>query len=44
MYPTEKCWLTGVYTDDCECEFCRHKSECSGYQDEDEDEDEDEDD
>lgn len=39
MYPTELCWHTGNYTDDCECEFCEHKDECSGYEDHDENED-----
>lgn len=37
MYPTELCWLTGSFEDNCECEFCEHKYECSGYED-DEDE------
>lgn len=22
VYPTELCWRTGNFTDDCECEFC----------------------
>lgn len=35
MYPTEICWLTGNYTDDCICEFCEHKNECSGYEEND---------
>lgn len=39
MYPTEKCWQTGIYTDDCECEFCEHKFECSGYESDDEKDD-----
>lgn len=43
MYPTEKCWQTGIYTDDCECEFCEHKFECSGYEGDNYDEDEDDD-
>lgn len=30
MYPTDKCWETGEYTDDCNWEFCDHKEECSG--------------
>ena len=30
MYPTDKCLETGEYTDDCNCEFCDHKEECSG--------------
>ncbi len=30
-YPTDICWETGIYSDDCECEFCSHKEECSGY-------------
>lgn len=29
MEPTELCWETGNYTDDCE--FCDHNFECSGY-------------
>lgn len=29
MNSTELCWQTGEYTDDCICEFCEHKSECS---------------
>lgn len=36
IYPTELCWQTGVFTDDCECEFCDHKGECSGYEEDDE--------
>ena len=40
MYPTERCWETGVFTDECVCEFCSHKYECSGYSDENVDEDE----
>ncbi len=36
MYPTDLCWETGEYTDDCECEFCAHKNECSGYEEKDE--------
>ena len=39
MDATEKCWITGDYSDDCICEFCDHKYECSGYED-DEDDDE----
>lgn len=38
-YPTDHCWQTGNYTDDCECEFCEHKEECSGYERDDEDDD-----
>ena len=30
MYPTDKCWETGEYTDDCNCGCCDHKEECSG--------------
>lgn len=29
--PNEKCWETGNYTDNCDCELCPHKYECSGY-------------
>lgn len=32
----ENCWQTGNYTDECDCEFCMHKCECSGYEGEDE--------
>lgn len=28
----ENCWYTGDYTDECDCEFCSHKHECSGYE------------
>lgn len=35
IVPTDLCWRTGNFTDDCECEFCEHKEECSGYEDED---------
>ena len=27
----EICWRTGLYDNDCTCEFCPHKFECSGY-------------
>lgn len=38
LSPTELCWLTGNYTDDCICDFCYHKFECSGSElDEDDD-------
>lgn len=30
---SELCWQTGNYTDNCECEFCNHKEECSRYED-----------
>ena len=30
-YPEEYCWATGNYTSECDCEFCNHKEECSGY-------------
>ena len=39
MYPTELCWQTGNFTDKCECEFCEHKYECSGYDSEGDDDD-----
>lgn len=32
---TENCWITGMYTDDCDCEFCEHKHECSASNEED---------
>lgn len=36
--PEEKCWQTGIFTDECQCEMCMHLHECSasGYDDEDE--------
>lgn len=40
MSPEEFCWNTGRYTDECQCEICMHRSECSaGGEDEDDDED-----
>ena len=30
MNPSDVCWETGNFTDDCICEFCDHKEECSG--------------
>ena len=36
MNANDNCWYTGNYTDDCECEFCSHKWECSGYEGEEE--------
>lgn len=38
MYPTDKCWENGEYTDDYNCEFCDHKEECSGADLDDDDE------
>lgn len=35
MEATERCWETGEYTDDCICELCNHKFECSGYEEDD---------
>ena len=29
LFPTEKCWRTGIYTDECNCDFCEHQFECS---------------
>lgn len=29
---TEKCWQTGVFNSECDCEECSHKNECSGYE------------
>ena len=37
MKPYDKCWETGEYTDNCTCELCPHKNECSGYENHDED-------
>ena len=36
--PNELCWQTGQYSDDCDCELCMHKSECSGYEGDEDDE------
>ena len=36
IMPNEECWRTGNYTDLCDCEFCSHKHECSGYDKEEE--------
>ena len=30
--PTEVCWQTGQYNDDCICDLCIHKYECGGYE------------
>ena len=35
--PNENCWYTGDYTDECDCELCSHKHECSGYDNHDDD-------
>ena len=37
----EICWATGIYDNDCECEICEHKNECSGYDHEEDDDKED---
>lgn len=39
MYPTDLCWETGEYTDDCFCDFCTQHEECSGYNGEGDDDD-----
>lgn len=39
MYPTDLCWETGEFTDDCCCDFCEHREECSGYDKNDDDDD-----
>lgn len=31
MLPTEVCWQTGNYSDGCNCSFCEHQAECSGF-------------
>ena len=36
MSENDNCWNTGNYTDDCDCELCSHKYECSGYEGEEE--------
>ena len=37
MSPSDRCWATGCYTDDCICEICDHRFECSGYDDHEDD-------
>lgn len=37
MEATYFCWETGIYTDECICENCDYRDECSGYEDHDED-------
>lgn len=34
----EQCYETGVYNDNCDCELCEHKYECSGSNIDEEDE------
>lgn len=29
---TERCYETGEYTDDCDCEMCDHRFDCSDYE------------
>lgn len=31
MLSTEVCWQTGNYSDGCNCSFCEHQDECSGF-------------
>ena len=40
MNVNDICWSTGNYTDECDCEFCSHKHECSGYEGDNEGEEE----
>ena len=35
MYASEQCWLTGEWSDECMCEFCEHRHECSGADEDD---------
>ena len=35
MSSNELCWESGEFNDNCDCECCEHKSECSGYEDHD---------
>lgn len=37
MHPSDICYATGNYTDDCVCEICDHRFECSGYNDDEDD-------
>ena len=37
MNPNDRCYQTGNYTDDCDCNLCSHQRECSGSDLEDED-------
>ncbi len=36
--PNEICYETGEYTDECVCEICDHRFDCSGYEGDDWDE------
>lgn len=40
MNPTERCYRTGYYSDDCDCYFCNHKDECSAANIDEDDDDE----
>ena len=37
MEAMDFCWETGTYTDDCICEVCEHRHECSGFNDHEDD-------
>lgn len=36
--PNERCYQTGNYTDECDCNLCIHQRECSGSEVDEEDE------
>lgn len=38
MTNEERCWVTGNYTDDCDCSLCYYKDVCSGYEGEEDEE------
>jgi hypothetical protein len=35
MNEFDVCWKYGMYNDDCICDLCPYKDECSGHEDED---------
>lgn len=39
MNHNEKCYQTGIYTDECDCYLCDHNCECSGSNLEEDDDD-----
>lgn len=38
IYPEMECYSTGIYTDDCDCDHCSHKGDCSSCGQDDDDE------
>lgn len=38
MNPNERCYQTGNYTEECDCNHCSHQRECNGAEEEGEEE------